>query len=313
MNFKNFSTQVEEAMKERYKDATVDLCDVAKNNGVKYTCLKVCNKGSKLSEVIYLEPLYDAFLNGASFLEIMERIDAARLNSKETHFDLDYFMDFDKVRNRLYIKLVNYKKNKEFLLQCPHRKFADLAVLYYCKVKDKPSEGIVVIKTEHVNAWNVTEEELYNAAMNNAIRENDYTINPLLDVIKGRMGLEFMPDENTAELESICKNLKILTNKDKTYGASVIMNPGLLQKIAREFNKNMYILPSSIHESILVLDDNDMFNPRIASELFDMVEVVNATELEGEDVLSNNVYYYDKNKDEIYDYNNDTSLQVMFA
>lgn len=241
----------------------------------------------------------------------MDRIDAARQNSKETHFDLDYFMDFDKVRNRLYIKLVNYKRNKELLMQCPHRKFADLAVLYYCKVKDKPSEGIVVIKTEHVNAWNVTEEELYNAAMNNAIRENDYTIIPLLDVIKGRMG--FMPDEITAELESTCKNLKILTNKDKTYGASVIMNPGLLQKIAREFNKNMYILPSSIHESILVLDDNDMFNPRIASELFDMVEVVNATELEVEDVLSNNVYYYDKNKDEIYDYNNDTSLQVMFA
>ncbi len=313
MNFKNFSTQVEEAMKERYKDATVDLCDVAKNNGVKYTCLKVCNKGSQLSEVIYLEPLYDAFLNGASFLEIMERIDAARQNSKGTHFDLDYFMDFDKVRNRLYIKLVNYKKNKEFLLQCPHRKFADLAVLYYCKVKDKPSEGIVVIKTEHVNAWNVTEEELYNAAMNNALRENDYTIIPLLDVIKGRMGLEFMPDERTAELESACKNLKILTNKDKTYGASVIMNPGLLQKIAREFNKNMYILPSSIHESILFLDDNDTFDPRMAFNLFGMVQAVNATEIEDEDVLSNNVYYYDRNKDEIYDYDNNTSLQVMFA
>ena len=81
-----------------------------------------------------------------------------------------------------------------------------------------------------------------------------------------------------------------------------MLNPGLLCALARKYDRNFYILPSSVHELILVLDENESFDENIAAELYNMVRYVNMTEVETEDVLSDNVYYYDRSLDEVFDY-----------
>lgn len=294
MEFKSFCEQVVEVMKEKYPDTKFNIVDLLKNNGIVYTALCMTDKGSKLSENIYLNDLYNAFCEGVSFIEIVNRIDAARQKSKGINFNVEFFRDFDKVRDRLHIKLVNYDSNKGMLNQCPHRKFKDLAIMYYVSVKGRPSEGIIVIKNEHTSLWNVTEDDLYDAAMRNAIRENDYDLLPIMKVL----GLDFYESD-----DSDLDKLQILTNKDKTYGASVIMTPGLLQAISREFDRNFYIIPSSIHEVILFLDDEMEFNFDTALSLKMLVGCVNKTELEPQDILSENVYYYDGDIDKLIDVN----------
>lgn len=304
MNFKSFCDQIVSVVTELYPECKVKLCDVNKNNGVTYNCLDIVRPGDKLSEVIYLEPLYEAFLNGSSFLEIIERIKKARLESRDINFDLDYFMDYDKVRERVMYKLINYKKNQKLLNDTPYRKFKDLAIVYYCQVSSRPSEGIVLIKNEHIAAWNITEEDLYEAACANAIIRNDHDLIPLMDVINHRLGKEagFCINGSSICDEEPWSNLKILTNKDKTYGAAVILNPGLLLALSRKYNSNFYILPSSVHEVILVFDE-DKYDQRKADALSEMVSFVNMTELETEDVLTDNIYYYDRDEDELSDYN----------
>lgn len=289
MNFKSFCEQLAKEISRIYADTTVQIVDVAKNNGVTYKALNVTKNGSKLSEVIYLDDLYEKFCNGVSFAEIISRIDAARQKSKDANFDLEFYKDFDKVRSRIHIKLVGYESNKGFLEQCPHRKFKDLAILYYVRIADRPSEGIVVIKNEHINLWDVKENELYNAAMENATKESDFELLPMADVIGYGMCDSFM------------NNFLILSNKDRTYGASVMLTPGLLQAISRKYDKSYYIIPSSIHECILILDEEREFNLDMAMQLKALVGFVNASEVEAEDVLTENVYYFDRNGDKLID------------
>ena len=304
MNFKSFCDQIVSVVSELYPECKVKLCDVNKNNGVTYNCLDVARPRDKISEVIYLEPLYEAFLDGTSFMEIIEKIKKARLESRNVFFDLDYFMDYDKVREKIMYKLINYEKNKKLLSEVPHRKFKDLAIVYYCLVASKASEGVVLIKNVHTAAWNITEEDLYDAACANAIIKNDHDLFPLMDVINDRLGLRKEKNLSGGEMseDDPLSCLKILTNKDKTYGAAVMLNPGLLCALSRKYNKNFYIIPSSVHEVILVLDDGS-FDQIKADRLYEMVSFVNMTEVETEDVLSDNIYYYDRAEDELSDYN----------
>lgn len=302
MNFKSFCDQIVSTVSELYPECKVKLCDVNKNNGVTYNCLDVARPGDKISEVIYLEPLYEAFLDGTSFMEIVERIKKARLESRNVFFDLDYFMDYEKVRTKIMYKLVNYEKNKKLLLEVPHRRFKDLAIVYYCLVSSKPSEGIVLIKNVHVSAWEISEDDLYEAACANAILKNDYEMFPLMDVLNERLGLgkgKQVTSEDISEDDPF-SNLQILTNKDKTYGAAVILNPGLLCALSRKYNRNFYILPSSVHEVILLFDD-EKFDQRKADRLYEMVSFVNMTEVDPEDVLSDNLYYYNRTDNSLSD------------
>ncbi|SEP64161.1 DUF5688 family protein [Butyrivibrio sp. TB] len=310
MEFKSFCEQVVSVMSERHPECDVKTCKVDKNNGVTYNCLNIICPGSNISEVIYLEPMYEAFKDGTSFMEIIDRVEDARKKSGDKHFEVGYYRDFDKVRDRVRMKLVNYKKNKEYIEGFPHRRFKDLAVLYYSKVSDKAFEGIIMIKNDHVSLWNISEEDLYEAACLNAMKSGDYELVPMMSVLddifgyimSGRREAQDDGSEGEAKEDDQIPFLKILTNKDKTYGASVMLNPGLLCALARKYDRNFYILPSSVHELILVLDENESFDENIAAELYNMVRYVNMTEVETEDVLSDNVYYYDRALDEVLDY-----------
>ncbi|MCR5769998.1 MAG: DUF5688 family protein [Butyrivibrio sp.] len=303
MEFKSFCEQIVSYMSEKYPESKVSISEISKNNGVTYNCLNVNTPGTKISEVIYLEPMYEAFKDGASFLDIINRVEIARLGSKDKNFDVDYFKDYDKVRDRIMVKLINYDKNLTILSGMPHRKLMDLAITYFCCVGDKISEGVIMIKNEHVDMWNIKEEDLYEAACTNAIKKNDYELLPLMNVVNNSLGIsqEEGDFEDSLEEDNL-SFLKILTNNDRTYGAATLVSPGLLCALSHKYDSNFYILPSSVHELILMIDDDDKFDKDKAAELYDMVRYVNMTEVETEDVLSDNVYYYDRAKDEVFEY-----------
>ena len=151
---------------------------------------------------------------------------------------------------------------------------------------------------------NITEKDLYEVACANAITKNDPDVIPMKNVLAGGPGYLLTGSDYYSESESDYDPfpfLKILTNKDRTYGASVILNPGLLCALSHKYNSNFYIIPSSVHELILVIDDADHFDENKANDLYEMVKFVNITEVDPEDVLSDNLYYYNRTEDSLSD------------
>ena len=84
--------------------------------------------------------------------------------------------------------------------------------------------------------------------------------------------------------------MQILTNHQKAFGAVGILYPGVLGHIAAALNANLYILPSSVHE-VIVMPDYGREDP---GQLRSMIWDVNRNQLEPEEVLSNSLYYYER-------------------
>ena len=74
-----------------------------------------------------------------------------------------------------------------------------------------------------------------------------------------------------------------------------MLYPNILKNFAEQLDRDLVILPSSIHEVLLLpYDESILFR-----ELSDMVSNINQNEVAVEDRLSNHVYFYSRTADEI--------------
>ena len=207
-------------------------------------------------------------------------------------------------------KLINRKLNEELFSDIPHRSFLDLEVVYYYKVQsDKDGLASILIRNRFLEEWNVTEQELYEAAMNNTVQHNPYIVvsmqkmfrdmlfgdpKPKQEVDDSKMDELAREAELMAELDSD-DEMFVLTNKGKYFGAGCLLYKEVLKKIANKLNDDLIILPSSVHETILLRAS--MAGNISALKL--MVEEVNRSQVGREERLSDNVYKYDRNSDKM--------------
>ncbi len=85
----------------------------------------------------------------------------------------------------------------------------------------------------------------------------------------------------------------VLTNEEKFYGAAVLLYPHVLAHLGTLLKRNFFVLPSSVHECILVPDQGHYTR----FELMKMVREGNQNQVEEEEILSYQVYYYDRKRE----------------
>ena len=231
MNYSQFMIKMKEALVERLGAAIeVEMVSVPKNNGVVMQGIALRRPGEKIVPTIYTEGFYADYLEGRDlediledFLDIYENQDGA-----ETP-DVDFYSDYEKVRNRLAIKLVNREKNRAMLTGMPHREFLDMAAIFYCLV-ETPFAGTaaILIKNAHRENWGVTVDELYEDALANAERMLPGTIRSMEELLSRMMLEADMPmwewrkevQDDFPKLEGVCEEnrkfsgipLLVLTN-----------------------------------------------------------------------------------------------------
>ena len=84
----------------------------------------------------------------------------------------------------------------------------------------------------------------------------------------------------------------VLSNRLRSYGAAVILYEDRLEEIGEYLGENYYVLPSSVHEMIIIAESAAPGQ----EELSDLVTEINTTQVDAEEVLSNHAYYYDRKK-----------------
>ena len=284
-----------ELMRQEIADRTgqrVELHQVSKNNGIVLDALVIISKESNISPTIYLNAYYQKFITDGIDV-VAERIMELYEQSKtELSFDVSMLLNFDKVKHRIKMKLINYERNKELLKNTPHRKVLDLAVVFMIVLEtdDVCEFGTIRIHKGFLNAWNITEDSLYQIAKENMV--NDFTTTPLDNIIHA-----VLEHEQTELLEEKVY-LYVLTTQSKIHGAIGMLQTGLLDAFMKKYEtEKLIILPSSIHEVLLVpyeKIDTDI-------NLHEMVQEVNATQLTEDEFLSNNIYSYDGKELKIFE------------
>lgn len=270
------------------------VVETMKNNNVTRVGITFHEQGDKVGPVIYMEPYREAATDGRPMSEIMREIAgiASRSMDKTELFgSLDYG-DYESVKEYLSVTLINGRDNRQMLSRMPHRQMGDLALILELKFPMEEGVGSIKVSREMAELWAVDKDTLFAQAQENGLKAEPPSLQRMEDTM---LSLAFDRDaaenllENPAP-EEVPSQLYVLSNMSKNKGAAVLSYPGVLEKADQLFPKGFYILPSSIHE-LLIVPKSPEIDPR---ELGEMVRAVNRAEVAKEEQLSDRVYEYDR-------------------
>jgi hypothetical protein len=272
------------------------ICDIV--TGIKTNVTKrglsIRIPGSSIAPTIY-EDDFDKFRSISEVRDIilMELRKSEKISSPDV---ISIITDYERIKPRLRIRLVNYKlnRNKGIVI----KPYLDMGIIPYINMRDIVSDesGKVIeeVTEELLERWGKTVDEVISDARRNG---DDFEAMSMEQVFAKMLGIEvnMLPDliANDPDFYIPDVNMTIVTNKDMLFGAAVLSDINAVYNIFGD--KDMYIMPSSVHEVIAVPAD-DLFD---TDTLREMVYTVNATDVPVEDFLSNSVYLYDSSAMEI--------------
>ena len=296
MTYQDFESQIVELITTELSDeCTIDIKPVIKNNGITLHGLVINNGKCNISPTIYLDYYYKEFENGADIDKLAKQVIAQYKKFElDEDFDISVFTDYEKCKDNISFKLINYEKNKELLEDIPYIKYLDLAIVFYYLFEGGINEtSSILIRNNHVKHWNVDKVDLMVQAQNNTPRLLESEIRSLSDVVKELLANN--PMALPPEEEPIDQTMYVLTNKLKLYGACCILYKNLLEEFAEQHDCDFYIIPSSVHEVLLLPCSKELDSEYLTS----LVQEVNSSELSTEDILSDHVYLYSRKNKEI--------------
>lgn len=286
MSYKEFLKVIELQMRERIGEgATVMIHQVVKNNSVVLDGLSILEKGDNISPAIYLNRFYQEYLTGETMEKIISKILFCYYQGKKINYmDTSFYTEVSQVRQRIVCRVIGREKNRRLLEEIPYRTFMNLAIVYYYLLDQKEiGTAAILIKKAHLKMWGLDEEKLYEIAKENMVRLLPWEFLNLKEMMQSFL-------EKEIEMEETENPLYVLTNVEKSYGAVWMTDPVVLETIADRLQRNYYILPSSVHECMIVPEEETIG----WKMLLEMVQEINATQVEPEEVLADTVYYYEK-------------------
>lgn len=290
MNYKTFKQQVICAISEKEGEGTdVTIHSIIKNNGIHLDGLVIKKSCRNISPTIYLNYYYKDYKDGKTLDTICNDIlSLYHSNLCMSNFDLSFFTDYEKIKDRIVYKLISYRQNEDLLKNVPHFKYLDLAVVFNCLLLDtERGNATILIHHHHLDFWQITPDALYALAKANTPKLLPFEIRSMDELLIG-----LLKDSDTAtpplETDSTTCPMYVLTNHVKLHGASCLLYDDVLKNFSLQFGCSFYVLPSSIHE-VLLLPASETSD---INELNSMIKEVNMTQVSGDEILSDHAYFF---------------------
>lgn len=297
MNYEEFKNVVVQEflqyLPEEYQHLTLKIVPVEKVNMVKDGVTLIDgDKESWVSPTIYVEDMYESYKESQDYQKVFEDV-AAVMASVLKDPIVNGKLDFQDAGDNIVFQLINTEQNKGLLNSLPHREFHDLSIIYRWIVgRDECGMQSVVIRKELMKQLGLNEEQMFKLAVENYKRILPPTVRSMDEIMREAFGDEGMPEE-FAEImlpeHSADETMWVISNDAKINGAASMLYDDTLQEVAKKMDSDLYIMPSSVHETIAI--SVNMGEPY---ELAKMVNEINMNEVSLDERLSNQVYHYDK-------------------
>ena len=274
-----------------------------KNNDITLSGIRFDRKGEKVSPMIYVDKYYEAYIEGNMEMDtIILNIVKQIAEGQDVNDIVRRLQQYELIKHKLTFALINYDINGEILKERPHKKFLDLAVVCLVRVETEDgANGIVYVTHNMLKAWKIDEDTLFEQCMRNTLHRENHSILDIKDVL-AKMSMcaeeEFfqeMMDDMFGENERF---MYVLSNEKRHMGANALVNHTLLHNFAMEHDSNLIIYPSSLHEVIIVLEEDFKAGCMDA----EMVKMINEEQVYREEWLSNSVYMYDREQEKLVIY-----------
>lgn len=265
----------------------VKLDKVTKNNNLILDSITIIKPGFSVFPTTYLNYYFEAYLHGKTIEEIVEEIFYISESYTGSH---EYFSkileEYEEIKDNIVCKLINTKLNRNLLKLVPYKPYLDLAIVAYC-VMDKGDSGCcgIVITNKILESWDISKEEMLEYAIDNTPKFLGETLFPVTNLLS--------EDDPLYGSEDI--PLYILTNHYHTNGAICILDDFILEDLARDWNSDLIIIPASVHEVIIA----PKYMGGNSEDLDELINQINRSDLEPQDILSDHSYIYLKDKKKI--------------
>ena len=245
---------------------------------------------SKMSMAFRLKEMYSDYEN----TEDLDRIVEKTVNTIEDNISVikekentvkDFITDYEQVQSNTYLRLI--PGNSPVLKDAPHRTIGDMAVVVsvnLAAMSDGNGRSCVVVTNPLMDLYGVDQDQLFSDAEMACTKKEPLKLVPLGDMIRHLIDLEELPDPADVGITTY-----IASNTSGFHGAGVVVYPDFFEKSVAELGGSFWMLPSSVHEFILIKDDGR----QKASDLNRMIRDVNKNVLEPRDFLSDQCYHYD--------------------
>lgn len=286
MNYQQFIKIVKNRVAQKLNEnISIQSHTALKNNGKERIGLTIIDKHINISPTIYLEEYYKQFEDGMPISHIVDSILEVYHEVKFEHnWNIQTVKDFELMRPKIVYKLILANKNERLLQSMPFIAYLDFAIVFYILFEiDESGTATIPITHELMQIWDVTLDDIQQHAFQNAPQLLPAVFKPMKVVIDELLGTKFQQEDCSEEL------MYVLTNSLKSFGAACILYDGMLDEISKQLGENFYVLPSSIHEMIIIPESN---SPSRA-HLDEMITDVNQTHVAEEELLAEHVYYYD--------------------
>lgn len=295
MNYEQFLEQMKEDLEARfvadlppeYSDVRIGIRDVEKLQGESYRGLSFRSGDSPVEANLNLTGAFQAYEAGRPFEDILKEVEVQLMKvvDRTPQFNVGELSNYEAMKPKLMMEVIPQKWNEDRLENIPHQKVEDMALIYRLDMGESSGGKMSsVITNQQLEAFGISAEQLHQDALENAPVTHPASLHSMQEVMAEMMGMEpeeAMPGE---------PNMLVATVEGGFMGASVIQYPGFMEQAAEKIGGDFFVLPSSIHEVLIIPDDGKSdFH-----ELEAMVQSINETQVAPAERLSDNVYHYDK-------------------
>ena len=295
MDYENFKEQfvadVKDRLAEQGADVKVSVNEVNKLNE-SYEAITVTPEGSNIGVNMSIEKFYDAVQDGTPYDSVVDKAVETIGRGIEQRPDIDVaaLTDYSQMKEKLAMEVVSAEANKEMLENVPHQNMEDMAVVYrFILSSDEEGRASILVTNQILENMGVTPEQLHADAMENAPQIKPAEIKGMSEVMAEMMGIEQAEMMGIVPMDPKDEQMFVATVPDKVHGAGVLAYQDFMDQAAERVGGDFFILPSSIHEVLIVPDNGKMD----LKDLENMVKEVNATQVAPADKLTDSVYHYD--------------------
>lgn len=312
--YEEFLNEFVKEMENKLADYGMEVSIVNKmrNNGIIDKCIKVDIPGCNMSPSIGTLSIYEHYREFDDLDKIVSALSKKIIEDKNRQIDTMSVLSKENILNSTYLMVINAKSNQKLLAETPHYFIAEgeLAVIPRLNISITDKSGFIIIKNDLLPKLQMTGDEILQVAKINTSEQNLFEINSLLAETMQAMeenGEDIADDFSEFFTESTPKAF-VVTNKDKKLGACCLACPEVIGTAIEKMGFDCYILPSSIHEVILI-EKKGNFNE--IEELRDMVNQVNRQSVPANEILSDQVFQYNSKTRKIEIAHTEQELQTM--
>lgn len=300
LDFKEFTNEVVKALEEK-TGKTIVTKNVVKNNGEERMGVALESENGA-TPVVYIKEFYEDYKGGMALDDVLndvcETFKQGVEQSELVYTTMDKLKNVDYVKANVLAKIVSLKDNP-YLTDKVYTADNDLGIayIYYIDVDaGSVGRGSCVFSNEMFEKLDISKDELHKVAIENTEKYDEVILLSMKDVVARMIGAN---DSDTNLLKDKNQNVEdekmfILTNRNKTNGAITMLYKDVIRDVADRLNRDIFIIPSSIHE-VIVVPKKDELNDR--DRLTSMLRDVNSNSIEDNEVLSNDLFEYTRSDD----------------